>query len=170
MTVFVCEHWTVDNDIYWIQKLDTGHVVSNCLRWPQLQKSQCLKLLFQGPGKRLQKFVKGRAGENVLLTVIPLTTTACKAEEVLNWKTSQRSSRWIGGQNPCRASFCVSVFLKQTVELNRRPCCTTVAVLPRSFWNKRLNSTISFKKTKAKQLVRQGFCPPIWRDNLCLFF
>ena len=31
-----------------------------------------------------------------------------------------------------------------------------LAVLPRSFLNKQLNSTICFKKTKAKQLVQQG--------------
>ena len=58
-----------------------------------------------------------------------------------------------------------------------------LAVLHGSIWNKwlsspvllvvlavlRLNSTVCFKKTEAKQLVRQGFCPPIWHDNLCSF-
>ena len=31
-----------------------------------------------------------------------------------------------------------------------------LSVLPRSFWNKPLNSTVSFKKTESKQLARQG--------------
>ena len=34
----------------------------------------------------------------------------------------------------------------------------------------RLNSTICFKMAEAKQLVRQGFCPPIRHDDLCLVF
>ena len=32
---------------------------------------------------------------------------------------------------------------------------TAIAVLPWSFWNKRLNSNVCFKKTETKQLVRQ---------------
>ena len=40
-------------------------------------------------------------------------------EEGLNKKTRQRSSRRIGGQNPCCSSFFATVFLKQTVEHNR---------------------------------------------------
>ena len=32
------------------------------------------------------------------------------------------SSRRIGGQNPCRASWFALVFLKQTVEFNHPPC------------------------------------------------
>ena len=43
-------------------------------------------------------------------------------EEGLNWKTRQRSSRRIGGQNLCCASCFASAFLKQTVELHRPPC------------------------------------------------
>ena len=31
-------------------------------------------------------------------------------------------------------------------------------------------STICFKKTEAKHLARQGFCPPIPCDDLCLVF
>ena len=39
-------------------------------------------------------------------------------EEGLNKKTRQRSSRRIGGQDPCCSSFFATVFLKQTVEHN----------------------------------------------------
>ena len=46
--------------------------------------------------------------------------------------------------DPCHAGCFASVFFKQTVEFKRPPC-----------------STVCFKKTKAKQLARQGFCPPI---------
>ena len=66
-----------------------------------------------------------------------------------------------------------------------------LAVLPLSFLNKwlnsticfkkteakklarlgrRLNSTVCFKKAKAKQLARQGFCPSVRCDDLCLVF
>ena len=43
-------------------------------------------------------------------------------EQGLIQKTRQRSSRRIGGQNPCRASCFASAFLKLTVEFNRLPC------------------------------------------------
>ena len=45
-----------------------------------------------------------------------------------------------------------------------------LAVLPRSFLNKRMSSTICFKKTQTKQLAWQGFCPPIRCDDLRLVF
>ena len=91
-------------------------------------------------------------------------------EEGLNQKTRQRSSPLIGGQKPCRASCFASIFLKQRVELNllfqkERGRTATVAGQ-----RGRLNSTVCFKKTEAKQLSRQGFCPPIRRHDLGLVF
>ena len=49
-----------------------------------------------------------------------------------------------------------------------------LGVLPRSLWNKWLNSPLSFRSTDAKQLARQeieqNFAPSNRRDDLCICF
>ena len=89
-------------------------------------------------------------------------------EEGFNYKTRQRLLCRIGGQNPCRASCFSWVFLTQTVEFNCPTCRSSCFVLV--FLKQMVEFNRLFKNIGAKQLARQGFCPPIQRDDLCLVF
>ena len=109
------------------------------------------------------------AMRNKMLTYVLLRPRArAIIEEGFIKKTRRRSSHRIGGQNPCPLVVLPRSFLNK--HMSSTIPLAGLAVLPRSFFNKRMNSTIFFQKDPDKTAAQQGFCPPIRCYDLRLVF
>ena len=88
---------------------------------------------------------------------------------------NQLTTLYVAAIIKCTIEPSIEKDLNRSQGKGRRVCLgdrflAALAILPRLYWKKWLNSSYHSRTAEAKYLARQGICPPNRREDLCLGF